>query len=41
MTTAGRGGRSRGAGYHAFSFGRTGKVGWGVGERGAIGKLIW
>ena len=30
-----------GSGYHAFSFGRTGKVGWGVGERGAIAKLIW
>jgi photosystem II stability/assembly factor-like uncharacterized protein len=30
-----------GAGYHAFSFARDGKTGWGVGERGAIGKLAW
>lgn len=30
-----------GSGYHAFSFARDGKSGWGVGERGAIGKLIW
>ena len=30
-----------GPGYHAFSFGRSGKWGWGVGERGAIGRLIW
>jgi photosystem II stability/assembly factor-like uncharacterized protein len=29
-----------GAGYHAFSFAPRGTVGWGVGERGAIGKLI-
>jgi photosystem II stability/assembly factor-like uncharacterized protein len=30
-----------GAGYHAFSFARRGRAGWGVGERGTIGKLIW
>jgi photosystem II stability/assembly factor-like uncharacterized protein len=30
-----------GAGYHAFSFARQSRVGWGVGERGAIGKLTW
>lgn len=30
-----------GAGYHAFSFARHTRVGWGVGERGAIGKLTW
>ncbi len=30
-----------GGGYHAFSFARRGRAGWGVGERGAIGKLIW
>lgn len=30
-----------GSGYHAFSFARTGKAGWGVGEGGRIGKLIW
>jgi photosystem II stability/assembly factor-like uncharacterized protein len=30
-----------GAGYHAFSFARDGKSGWGVGERGAIAKLVW
>lgn len=30
-----------GGGYHAFSFARGGRAGWGVGERGAIGKLIW
>lgn len=30
-----------GAGYHAFSFARTGKAGWGVGEGGRIAKLIW
>lgn len=30
-----------GAGYHAFSFTRDGKSGWGVGERGAIAKVIW
>ena len=30
-----------GGGYHAFSFARKGKAGWGVGERGAIGKLVW
>jgi photosystem II stability/assembly factor-like uncharacterized protein len=28
-----------GPGYHAFSFARDGKTGWGVGERGAIGKF--
>ncbi len=30
-----------GGGYHAFSFAPRGRTGWGVGERGAIGKLIW
>ena len=30
-----------GGGYHTFSFARGGKAGWGAGERGAIGKLIW
>jgi photosystem II stability/assembly factor-like uncharacterized protein len=30
-----------GAGYHAFSFAPRGKAGWGVGEHGAIGRLIW
>ena len=30
-----------GAGYHAFSFARGGKTGWGVGERGSIGRLTW
>ena len=30
-----------GAGYHAFSFAPRGKAGWGVGEGGRIGKLIW
>ena len=30
-----------GSGYHTFSFARSGKAGWGAGERGAIGKLIW
>jgi hypothetical protein len=30
-----------GPGYHTFSFGRSGKWGWGAGERGAIAKLIW
>jgi photosystem II stability/assembly factor-like uncharacterized protein len=30
-----------GPGYHAFAFGRSGKWGWGVGERGNIGRLIW
>jgi photosystem II stability/assembly factor-like uncharacterized protein len=30
-----------GDGYHAFSFARRGRVGWGVGESGRIGKLIW
>lgn len=30
-----------GAGYHAFSFARGGRVGWGVGESGRIGKLTW
>jgi photosystem II stability/assembly factor-like uncharacterized protein len=29
-----------GPGYHAFSFARDGKTGWGVGERGSIGKLV-
>lgn len=28
-------------GYHAFSFARRRKAGWGVGEGGRIGKLIW
>jgi photosystem II stability/assembly factor-like uncharacterized protein len=28
-----------GPGFHAFSFSRSGRVGWGVGERGAIGRL--
>jgi hypothetical protein len=30
-----------GAGYHAFSCARQSRVGWGVGERGTIGKLVW
>ena len=30
-----------GGGYHAFSFAREGRTGWGVGERGSVGKLIW
>ena len=30
-----------GAGYHAFAFARTGRAGWGVGERGTIGRLLW
>jgi photosystem II stability/assembly factor-like uncharacterized protein len=30
-----------GAGYHAFSVARRARVGWGVGERGSIGKLNW
>ncbi len=30
-----------GTGYHAFSAARIGKAGWGVGEGGRIGKLIW
>jgi photosystem II stability/assembly factor-like uncharacterized protein len=30
-----------GDGYHAFSFARRGHAGWGVGEGGRIGKLIW
>jgi photosystem II stability/assembly factor-like uncharacterized protein len=30
-----------GGGYHAFSFAPDSRVGWGVGERGTIGKLIW
>jgi photosystem II stability/assembly factor-like uncharacterized protein len=30
-----------GDGYHAFSFARRGRVGWGVGESGRIAKLIW
>lgn len=30
-----------GPGYHAFAVGRSGRFGWGVGERGAIGKLTW
>jgi len=28
-----------GAGYHAFSFARRGTIGFGVGEKGAAGKL--
>jgi photosystem II stability/assembly factor-like uncharacterized protein len=28
-----------GAGFHAFSFAPSGALGWGVGEKGAIGKL--
>jgi photosystem II stability/assembly factor-like uncharacterized protein len=30
-----------GGGYHAFSFAPDSRAGWGVGERGAIGKLTW
>ena len=30
-----------GDGYHAFSFARRGRAGWGVGESGRIGKLMW
>ncbi|HET7695609.1 MAG TPA: hypothetical protein VFK57_07880 [Vicinamibacterales bacterium] len=30
-----------GGGYHAFAFAPRGRVGWGVGERGRVGKLIW
>jgi photosystem II stability/assembly factor-like uncharacterized protein len=30
-----------GAGYHAFSLAPGIRVGWGVGERGTIGKLSW
>jgi photosystem II stability/assembly factor-like uncharacterized protein len=30
-----------GAGYHAFSFARHAQAGWGVGERGTIGRLRW
>lgn len=30
-----------GGGYHTFSFARGRKTGWGAGEGGAIGKLIW
>lgn len=30
-----------GDGYHAFSFARRGRSGWGVGENGRIGKWIW
>ena len=30
-----------GGGYHAFAFAPGGRTGWGVGEKGAIGKLIW
>lgn len=30
-----------GDGYHAFSFAPRGGVGWGAGESGRIGKLIW
>jgi photosystem II stability/assembly factor-like uncharacterized protein len=30
-----------GDGFHAFAFARTGHAGWGVGEGGRIGKLIW
>ena len=29
-----------GDGYHAFSFSPSGKVGWAVGEKGAIGRLV-
>ena len=28
-----------GPGFHAFGFSRSGRAGWGVGERGSIGKL--
>lgn len=30
-----------GDGYHAFAFAPRSKVGWGVGENGRIGKLVW
>jgi photosystem II stability/assembly factor-like uncharacterized protein len=30
-----------GDGYHTFSFARRGRAGWGAGENGRIGKLIW
>jgi photosystem II stability/assembly factor-like uncharacterized protein len=30
-----------GDGYHTFSFARRGRAGWGAGEGGRIGKLIW
>lgn len=30
-----------GGGYHAFAFARRGRTGWGVGERGGIGRLTW
>jgi len=30
-----------GPGYHTFSFGRTGRFGWGAGEKGAVGRLEW
>ena len=33
--------RMDGGEYHAFSAARHTRVGWGVGERGAIGRLIW
>ena len=31
----------QGGGYHAFAVAPGARVGWGVGERGAIGKLTW
>jgi photosystem II stability/assembly factor-like uncharacterized protein len=30
-----------GGGYHAFAFAPQGGVGWGVGESGRVGKLVW
>ena len=30
-----------GGGYHAFSFAPKSRVGWGVGESGRIGRLVW
>jgi photosystem II stability/assembly factor-like uncharacterized protein len=30
-----------GGGYHAFAFARAGRAGWGAGEGGRIGKLVW
>jgi photosystem II stability/assembly factor-like uncharacterized protein len=30
-----------GPGYHAFAFAHGATIGWGVGERGALAKLIW
>lgn len=33
--------RVDGSGYHAFSFAPHGRMGWGVGESGRIGKLTW